>query len=169
MRKECNPVRLLGDSSWNFRTKQNEASLFVRRAGFLPHFFIVSSGGFGFGRNIGLGVRATHHARLRRPTNRGCTCVLAFYRRIALRGAAVRADRVHDLCGRNVTRSGCLGILHRISGQSKMRRHCLFAGPGSFRTFFVPAGRSGPASSMRRRTMRGRKGNYHHKAVTGRL
>lgn len=122
-----------------------------------------------FGRGTGLGVRATHHARLRRPTNRGCTCVLAFYRRIALRGAAVRADRVHDLCGRNVTRSGCLGILHRISGQSKMRRHCLFAGPGSFRTFFVPAGSSGQASSMRRRTMRGRKGNYHHKAVTGRL
>ena len=31
----------MGDSSWNFRTKQNEASLFVRRTGFLPHVFLA--------------------------------------------------------------------------------------------------------------------------------
>lgn len=37
---------------------------------------------------------------------------------------------------RTVTRSGFWEILHGISGQSKMRRHCLFAGPGSFRTSF---------------------------------
>ena len=44
-------------------------------------------------------------------------------------------NQVHDLCGRNVTRSGFWEILHGISGQSKMRRHCLFAGPGSFHIF----------------------------------
>ena len=43
---------------------ENEASPFVRRAGFFPLFFIVLSGGFGFGRNIGLGVRTTTIIRL---------------------------------------------------------------------------------------------------------